>query len=172
MPKEENHGCICRTCYLRSKRKEMKNRRERSAPYSLITSQSRNLAISQSESKSCKYCGAPAMGGGRGAICRECYNRLQREKMKETYIPHRKYSPCKICGTMTRSQAGICNQCQGKKMPAKQNNSKEDEKALLETAVKYNREHPFHPAMMQNLVIAMQRMRGNCQPSGHYVTRR
>lgn len=31
---------------------------------------------------------------------------------------------------------------------------KEDEKALLETAVKYNREHPFHPAMMQNLVIA------------------
>lgn len=157
MPPEKNNGLLCQECYNKQRREQQYHK-------------CRNLT--ERMAKTCKYCGAPAMGGGRGAICRECYNRLQREKMKETYIPRRKYSQCKICGTMTRSQAGICNQCQGKKMPAKQNNSKEDEKALLETAVKYNREHPFHPAMMQNLVIAMQRMRGNCQPSGHCVTRR
>ena len=50
---------------------------------------------------------------------------------------------CRICGTMTRSKAGICVKCQGKKMP-KLNNSKEDEKTLLEKAKKYNAEHPLN----------------------------
>ena len=48
-----------------------------------------------------------------------------------------------FCGTMTRSLAGICVQCQGKKMP-KLNNSLEAEAALLELAKKYNAEHPLN----------------------------
>ena len=44
---------------------------------------------------------------------------------------------------MTRSKAGICVQCQGKKMP-KLNNSLEAEAALLEKAKKYNAEHPLN----------------------------
>lgn len=44
---------------------------------------------------------------------------------------------------MTRSKAGICVQCQGKKMP-KLNNSLEAEAALLELAKKYNAEHPLN----------------------------
>ena len=44
---------------------------------------------------------------------------------------------------MTRSKAGICVQCQGKKMPRKRN-SAEEEKTLLEKAKKYNAEHPLN----------------------------
>lgn len=128
MPVEYNNGLICRKCYNNYRRiQQYQKRRE----------------LTEREAKTCKYCGAPAMGGGRGAICRDCYNRRQKEKSNMTYIKRRKYSPCKICGTMTRSQARICNQCQGKKMP-KLNNSLEAEAALLELAKKYNAEHPLN----------------------------
>lgn len=46
------------------------------------------------------------MGGGRGAICRDCYNIRQNDRYP--YIRTRKYEPCRICGTLTRSLAGIC----------------------------------------------------------------
>lgn len=81
------------------------------------------------------------MGGGRGAICRDCYNIRQNDRYP--YIRTRKYEPCRICGTLTRSLAGICVRCQGKKMP-KLNNSLEAEAAFLEKAKKYNAEHPLN----------------------------
>lgn len=127
MPKECNNGLICRECYNKHRRNQQYHKRHEPT---------------EREAKICKHCGAPAMGGGRGAICRDCYNRLQREKMKVTYIPRRKYSPCKVCGRMTRSLIGICIRCQGKKMP-KLNNSEDDKMELLEKAKKYNAEHPI-----------------------------
>lgn len=126
LPKEFNNGLICRACYNKHRREQQYHKRHEPT---------------EREAKTCKYCGAPAMGGGRGAICRDCYNIRQNDRYP--YIRTRKYEPCRICGTMTRSKAGICTQCQGKKMP-KLNNSLEAEAALLELAKKYNAEHPLN----------------------------
>lgn len=126
LPKECNNGLICRACYNKHRREQQYHKRHE--PTGRMA-------------KTCKYCGAPAMGGGRGAICRECYNIRQNERYP--YIRTRKYEPCRICGTMTRSLAGICVQCQGKKMP-KLNNSLEAEAEFLEKAKKYNAEHPLN----------------------------
>lgn len=125
LPKECNNGLICRECYNKHRREQQYHKRHEPT---------------EREAKTCKYCGAPAMGGGHGAICRDCYNIRQNDRYP--YIRTRKYEPCKICGTMTRSLAGICVRCQGKKMP-KLNNSLEAEAALLELAKKYNAEHPL-----------------------------
>ena len=82
LPKECNNGLICRECYNKHRRNQQYHKRHEPT---------------EREAKTCKYCGAPAMGGGRGAICRDCYNIRQNDRYP--YIRTRKYEPCRICGT-------------------------------------------------------------------------
>ena len=79
LPKECNNGLICRECYNKHRREQQYHKRHEPT---------------ERMAKTCKYCGAPAMGGGRGAICRKCYNIRQNDRYP--YIRTRKYETCRI----------------------------------------------------------------------------
>lgn len=133
----------------------------------------RNFALSRSCDlpRVCRICGAPALPKEcrREHLCRKCYNAQALERYYKTSKRKRRII-CKVCGRATIANGDVCWKCLGEKHPFR--NDPEGEAEFLKTAIFYNRKHPFAPEMMQNLVIAMQRIRGNCQPSGQCVTRR
>lgn len=120
----------------------------------------------------CRVCGSPegvlSPSFQRGRICRKCMNAAEKVKSSErrSRQPKKETFLCRECGKTTRSPSRLCFRCQNKPKKKQENDN------FMALAVKYNREHPFSRECLMNFLIAFQRMRNDCQPSGRCVERR